>query len=52
MSDHEERTEDAERVTADAPAEGAESPGEDGTETTPHPQAPAEGVDVSDSQQG
>ncbi len=45
MSENHDRTEDADRVTSDAPAEGAEAPGEDTTSTTPHAQDPAEGVD-------
>ncbi len=45
MSEHTDRTEDAERVSSDAPAEGAENPGQDETATTPHAQDPAEGVD-------
>lgn len=50
MSEYDERTEDADRVSADAPAEGAEDPGDATTSTTPHPQDPAEGVDPEDSQ--
>lgn len=45
MSENHDRSEDADRITADAPAEGSEAPGEASTSTTPHPQAPAEGVD-------
>ncbi len=45
MSENTERTEDADRVAASAPAEGADQPGEATTSTTPHPQDPAEGVD-------
>ncbi len=45
MSEQNERTEDKDRVSTDAPAEGAESPGQDETATTPHAQDPAEGVD-------
>lgn len=45
MSEENIGSEDADRVSSDAPAEGAESPGKDETGTTPHPQAPAEGGD-------
>ena len=45
MSEQDERTEDVERQGADAPAEGAVVPGQDDTETTPHSQLPAEGMD-------
>lgn len=45
MSEKTERTEDADRVSASAPAEGADKPGGDTASTTPHPQDPAEGVD-------
>ncbi len=48
MSEQNDRTEDAERVSADAPAEGAERPGQDKTETTPHAQDPAEGADADE----
>ncbi len=49
MSESDDRTEDADRVTADAPAEGSEAPGDAGPSTTPHPQDPAEGVDPDKS---
>lgn len=51
MSENHDRTEDADRVTSDAPAEGAESPGEDTLSTTPHPQDPAEGADPDEPTQ-
>lgn len=44
MSEQNEHTKDN-RVSTDAPAEGAEHPGQDETATTPHAQEPAEGVD-------
>ena len=46
MSEQNGRTEDPERIGSDAPAEGAERPGQDKTATTPHSQEPAEGEDV------
>ena len=48
MSEQNERTEDEERVSSDAPAEGAENPGKDETASTPHAQDPAEGVDAEE----
>lgn len=51
MSEDSTRVEDADRMSSDAPAEGAESPGKDKTGTTPHPQAPAEGIDAEEETQ-
>lgn len=45
MSEQTERTDDQGRISSDAPAEGAENPGQDQSATTPHAQEPAEGVD-------
>lgn len=49
MSETSDRREDADRVAAAAPAEGAENPGGDAESTTPHPQTPAEGADPDES---
>ena len=49
MSESHDRSEDADRVSADAPAEGSEAPGEPAPSTTPHSQDPAEGVDPEES---
>ncbi len=51
MSENRNGLEDADRVSSDAPAEGAESPGTDETATTPHPQDPAEGRDPEEPTQ-
>ncbi len=45
MTENNERTEDADRIAADQPAEGSNTPGEATPSTTPHPQDPAEGAD-------
>lgn len=51
MSEQSDRTEADERVSSDAPAEGAENPGQDDTAGTPHSQDPAEGVDPAEPAQ-
>lgn len=51
MSETNKEREDAERVAAAAPAEGAESPGGEAESTTPHPQDAAEGPDPDQPQE-
>ncbi|WP_158600445.1 hypothetical protein [Tessaracoccus antarcticus] len=51
MSEQNQPSEDVDRVTTEAPAEGAENPGDDTTAGTPHAQDPAEGVDPDEPAQ-